>query len=306
MNEAPILGLALGSGGARGLAHAGVLQALDETGLQPQVIAGTSMGALVGGLYAETVDAAETWRRLAIFAEDEEFQETWAPFIPKGSGPEEAHGRLADLIDAVHKKVLAVKTVTRPSLVDAQRLRRPLETLFTARDFSGLQLPFVALGVDLQHGTRVAFREGDLLDAVYASAAIPGVFPPLQRGASQIVDGGAPFRVPIDACRELGATLVIAVDIPAFDSEVKQYRTGLEMMLRTDAIARLRLNELQLAQADLVISPDVSDYHWADFRCAEDCREQGYLAGRAAIPELRRMLAEPASLWSRLKRRLAG
>jgi NTE family protein len=303
MSDLPTLGLALGSGGARGLAHAGVLQALEEAGLRPDVIAGTSMGAIVGGLYAETLDAAETWRRLAIFAQDREFQETWTAFIPKGSGPVEEQGRLHDLVDAVHKKILALKTITHPSLVNAERLRRPLEAMFRARDFAELMLPFMAIGVDLSDGERLAFTTGDLLDGIYASAAIPGVFPPLELDSRQVVDGGAPFRVPIDACRELGARIVVAVDIPAFDIVGKRYRTGLDMMLRTDAIARHRLNELQLEQADLVIRPQVADFHWADFRRADDCRAAGYTATQAAIPRLRELLSVRTNWWTRLQKR---
>ena len=287
-----MIGLALGSGGARGLAHAGVLQALEEAGMPPARIAGTSMGAIVGGLYAETLDAAESWRRLALFAKDPEFLETWAPFVPKGSGPEEETGRFHELVDALHKKFLAVKTVTRPCLVDESRLRHPLAQLFHVRDFARLGLPFAAVGLDLVAGERVVFREGDLLDAVYASAAVPGVFPPLARGNRLIVDGGAPFRVPIETCRDLGAELVIAVDIPSFEPAKVEYRTGMDVILRSDAVARQRLDALVIRTADLVISPDVSAYHWSDFRRAEDCRRCGYEAARDALPTLRRLIEE--------------
>jgi len=287
-----VIGLALGSGGARGLAHAGVLQALEEAGLPPARIAGTSMGAIVGGLYAETLDAAESWRRLARFVRDPEFLETWAPFVPKGSGPEEETGRFHELVDALHKKFLAVKTVTRPCLVDESRLRHPLAQMFHARDFSRLGLPFAAVGLDLVAGERVVFREGDLLDAVYASAAVPGVFPPLARGDRLIVDGGAPYRVPIETCRDLGAELVIAVDIPSFEPVKAEYRTGMDVILRSDAVARQRLDALVIRTADLVISPDVSAYHWSDFRCAEDCRRCGYEAARDTLPALRRLIEE--------------
>ncbi|MBK9303618.1 MAG: patatin-like phospholipase family protein [bacterium] len=301
MSATPVIGLALGSGGARGLAHAGVLQALEEAGLPPARIAGTSMGAIVGGLYAETLDAAESWRRLARFVQDPEFLETWAPFVPKGSGPEEETGRFHELVDALHKKYLAVKTVTRPCLVDESRLRHPLAQMFHARDFARLGLPFAAVGLDLVAGERVVFREGDLLDAVYASAAVPGVFPPLARGGRLIVDGGAPYRVPIETCRDLGAELVIAVDIPSFEPAKVEYRTGMDVILRSDAVARQRLDALVIRTADLVISPDVAAYHWSDFRRAEDCRRCGYEAARAALPTLRRLIDERGNWLARVR-----
>ncbi len=302
------IGLALGSGGARGLAHAGVLTALEEAGLRPDVVAGTSMGAIVGALYAEKPDAARTWKRLAGFVGDPEFLETWATFVPKESGGEREEGghgpRFHDFLDQLQKKLMALKTVTRPNLVGEDALRRPLSLMLTARDFGELALPFAAVGVDLRTGDKMVFRQGPLLDAVYASSAIPAVFPPLERNGRMICDGGAPFRVPVDVCRELGADIVVAVDIPAFETDKAEYRTGMDMILRSDTIARVRLNEYVLATADVVIRPDVHDFHWADFRRADDCRRAGRAAAEAAMPELRRAIARRASRWRRLRRRL--
>lgn len=296
------IGLALGSGGARGLAHAGVLAALHEAGLAPDVIAGTSMGAIVGAVYSENPDPDRAWDRLSAFAHDPEFLSTWEPYIAKGSGNEDNGGRLHGMLDSLKKKMIAIKTATRPSLVEAEALRRPLEALLDARRFRDLAVPFAAVAVDLRTGDRIVYREGSLLDGVYASSAIPAVFPPLQSGGRIICDGGAPFRVPVDVCREMGADLVVAVDIPAFRNEKAEFRTGIDLILRSDTIARLRLNRFVLRQADLVISPEVGAFHWADFREAESCREAGHRAAAAAVPELRRMLAERGRPLARLKR----
>jgi len=304
MSDKPVIGLALGSGGARGLAHAGVLAALEDAGLRPTVIAGSSMGAIVGGLYAETADAERTWHHLADFARDPEFLETWTHFIAKGSGEEEQLGFVQGVFDTVARKLMAFKTMTRPALADETKLRNPLEHMFTARDFSELETTFAAVAVDLISGRKMIYREGDLLDAVYASSAIPGVFPPVQRDGAFIVDGGVLFRVPINTCRELGADYVIAVDLPAFESSKPEYRTGLEIMMRADTLAKMRLNDFVLETADLVISPEVSAYHWADFRKADECREQGYEATRAALPALREALDRRRGWRARLRRLL--
>ncbi len=288
------LGLALGSGGARGLAHAGVLAALTEAGLRPDVVAGTSMGAIVGGLFAETVDPAETWERLRRFADDPDFQETWTPFIPPEGQDEEAGllHQLAGFYEGVMRKVLAARTAVRPALVDREKLEGPLRALFRARDFGQLKMPFAAVGIDLVSGGKVVFREGDLLEGVYASSAIPGIFPPVRRDGMLVVDGGAPFHVPINTCRELGADVAVAVDIPIYQPPNPSYRTGLDMIMRSGALTRMRLDRFVLAQADYVIRPDVAEHHWADFRCAESCYERGYAAGRAAAPEIRTLLAQ--------------
>ncbi|MBC8425961.1 patatin-like phospholipase family protein [bacterium] len=302
MNDKPVIGLALGSGGARGVAHAGVLAALEEADLRPEVIAGTSMGAIVGGLYAETQDAALTWRRLERLGADPEFLDTWTRFIAKGSGEDEQLGLMQDLFDTLARKFMAFKTLTRPALADADKLRNPLLHIFTARDFSELRTTFAAIAVDLISGDKVLFDEGDLIDGIYASAAIPGVFPPFQINGQFVVDGGVLYRVPINTCRELGADLVIAVDLPAFESSKPEYKTGLEIMMRADTLAKLRLNEFVLDLADVVVRPEVSAYHWADFRSGRECREKGYEATMAMVPAIREIIDRRRSWRTRLRR----
>jgi NTE family protein len=114
-----------------------------------------------------------------------------------------------------------------------------------------------------------------------------------------ICDGGGPFRVPVEACRDLGADIVIAVDIPAYEETT--FSTGLDMILRSNTIARQRLNRFVCARADFVIRPAVTEFHWADFSSGEACRQRGYDAGCAAMPELRRLLRWRRSLPYKLK-----
>ncbi len=299
------VGLALGSGGARGLAHAGVLHVLEAEGLMPDVIAGTSMGAIVGGLYAEEPDAASTWTRLQAYVNDEDFAESWSSFVPKESGGEDEQqsSRFQDMLDFVQRKMVQVKTVTRPYQQDSDRLRKPLENLFSSRTFEELALPFAAVGVDLISGRSVAASSGDLIDGLYGSCAIPAIFPALERDDRYIIDGGGPYRVPIEACRALGADVVIAVSIPAFE-ELK-FSTGLDLILRSNTIARDRLARFALTTADLVIHPSVDDFHWADFRAGPECRDRGVAAAEAVMPRLRSLLARRRSWSFRLRGALA-
>jgi NTE family protein len=304
------LGLALGSGGARGLAHAGVLRVLERNGLRPDLIVGTSMGAIVGGLYAETMDAEETWRRLHTFTQDEEFLDTWAPFVAKGSPSAESRGRIQSLFTSASRLFMQFRTITQPSLVGAEKLRKPLERLFRARDFADLTIPFQAVGVDLISGERALFREGDLLDAIYASAAIPGVFPPLAVDGRMVVDGGSPYRVPVNTCRAFGADVVVGVVLPGFESAKPEYKTGLEIMQRCEAIARERLDHYVLPSADVIIRPDVSEYHWADFAHDEACLTRGEEAAEQAVTDIAAAMALPPAKpegWRhRLRRFLVG
>lgn len=301
MPPKPVVGLALGSGGARGLAHAGVLQALEEAGVRPQVVVGTSMGSIVGGLYAQDPTPSRVWQRLLAYVEDPDFASYWAPFVPRDESElREPGGRLAGIFDFMQRKLIAVKTVTRPHQQDAERLRGPLTNLFGPVDFADLEIPFAAVALDLISGEKVVFTEGPVVEGVYASSAIPAIFPPLEMPGRVVVDGGGPFRVPVDACRELGADVVIAVDIPAFEDT--HLGTGLDMILRSNTVARQRLNEFVLLGADFVIRPDVTDYHWADFANGAEARDRGYVAGRAAVDELQGLLRWRTSLPYRAKR----
>ena len=296
------IGLALGSGGARGLAHAGVLEALEEAGIRPHLVAGTSMGAIVGALYAQDPDPAAVWTRLKAYVDNEEFASYWAPFVPRDENEaRDPQSRVAGVFDYMQRKMIAVKTVTQASMQDECKLRDPLSDLFGPIFFQDLRIPFAAVALDLISGQKEIYTEGSLVTGVYASSAIPSVFPPIEIDGKMICDGGGPFRVPVDACIEMGADLVIAVDIPAF--EETNFSTGLDMILRSNTIARQRLNKIICGQADFVIRPEVTEFHWADFGAGEACRARGYAAGRQAIPELKELLRWRRSLGYRMKMR---
>ena len=284
------LGVALGSGGARGLAHVGILSVLQKEKLSPACIAGTSMGAIVGALYAENLNADTVAEKLWSYLEDPKFKASWAPFAED----EHADGRhtLSELLRTIHRKILTFKTFTSPSQYSPERLLEPLQNLFKSRDIVQLGMPFAAVAVDLLSGGPRVFKDGNLVNAVYASSAIPGVFPPLRLGGELLVDGGGPFHVPVDVCRELGADFVLAVDIPSFAAEDVEYKTGMEILMRSDEVARRRLNRMVLRDADLVVRPDVERFHWTNFAAADAIREEGESAMRKALPELRRRLRE--------------
>jgi NTE family protein len=284
----PRLGLALGSGGARGLAHCGVLDAFAEAGLPIDVVGGTSMGSLVGALYARRPDPATVWRELHDYVEDSEFADYWAAFVPRRDGDERGEARpWHGFFDYMHRGRVALRTMATRSAESREKLAAPLQRLLgTTRTFADLQLPFAAVALDLVSGRSVVYSDGPLLEALYASCAIPGVFPPIESNGRLIVDGGGPYRVPVEAVRELGADFVVAVDIPSYLEP--RLRTGFDLGMRSNSIARDRLNELVCATADALIRPPVELFHWADFRSGEAIRDLGYQAARAALPEIER------------------
>ena len=184
------IGLALGSGGARGLAHAGVLQALEEAGIRADVVAGTSMGSIVGGLYAQNPDPARVWKRLKAYVDSEDFASYWAPFVPRDDeGGRDPQSRLTGIFDFMQRKLIAVKTVTRRYQQASARLRDPLLNLFGPVDFADLEIPFAAVALDLISGEQIVFSEGPVVEGVYASSAIPAIFPPVETSGRVMCDG---------------------------------------------------------------------------------------------------------------------
>ncbi|BCJ49328.1 hypothetical protein Asp14428_08030 [Actinoplanes sp. NBRC 14428] len=173
------IGLALGGGAVRGAAHVGVLDVLDAAGLAPAVIAGTSAGALIGALYAA------------------------------GTGPSE----ISKVAQALRWSRLIRPARTRRALFATARLGAFLDDLLGGRDFDALDLPFAAVACELTTGDRVVLRDGPVASAVLASAAIPGVFPPVERDGRLLVDGSLVDIVPAGLAREMGADVVVAVDV---------------------------------------------------------------------------------------------
>jgi NTE family protein len=294
------LGLALGSGGARGLAHQGVLAVLEEEGLRPYCISGTSMGAIIGALYCELGDTKRLAERLAIYTEDAEFKRCWEPFVEDDE--QVARGRLSEFRRSIQRRILSFKTFTTPAQQKAELLLEPLRKLFEVESIEDLQIPFACVAMDLISGEPRFFYQGFLVSAIYASGAIPGVFPPLPLGGQLLIDGGGPYRVPIGLARRLGGEFILAIDIPSFSPDRDEFKTGLDVMMRSDTIARQRLNHIVLKEADFVVRPEVGHFHWANFGAVERIQEAGAEAMRAALPRLRKRLRKHEGLGFKLKR----
>ncbi len=182
MSRLPLIGLALGGGSARGWAHIGVIRALADAGIEPDLVCGTSIGALVGAAYVSgELDRLEPWvRKLRL--------QTVVGFLDFSLGS---------------------------GLIKGDRLIEFFRTRFVDRDISELARPFGAVATDLQRGREVWLREGRVTAAVRASIALPGLFTPVLHDGRWLVDGGLVNPVPVSLCRAMGADLVIAVDLNA-------------------------------------------------------------------------------------------
>jgi len=251
------IGLALGGGFARGLAHVGVLKALEEAGITPDFIAGTSVGAVIGAAYCSGVSAKE----------------------------------LEEIAAIVRFKHFARYTISRFGLCTNDRMTGFLQRILKVKTFEELRIPLAVTATDFVTGEPVVFTSGKLIDPVRASCAYPGVFLPVSVEGKLMVDGLLGHAVPAQPLKQMGADRVVAIFFGAHWVQ-KAPRHVLEVIGQCFSIAQSNMSCLWQQHADLLIEPDVSAYSFDDFQKALGIVEVGYQAGQKAVPTLRAWAAE--------------
>ncbi len=253
----PCIGMALGGGAARGFAHVGVIQVLEQQGLLPDLVVGTSAGSLVAALYASGRNGAEL-EQAALRMEEAAITDWTLPLFNRGLLRGDA---LARYVNAQVKG----KTI--------QDMKRPLGIVAT----------------DLANGQGVLFQRGDTGTAVRASSAVPGVFSPVAIGGREYVDGGLVAPVPVQQARQMGAEFVIAVNISS-PPEGNPTSDTFKVLMQTFDIMGQTINRYALSEADLVIRPELHGIGSADFSARQRSIAAGRAAMQAALPRLRERL----------------
>ena len=252
----PRIGLALGGGAARGFAHIGVIQVLEEAGIRPDLVVGTSAGSLVGALYAAGA-----------------------------GGPE-----LALLADSMDETAFADWSFPGRGLIRGEALARYVREHTGGRTIEQMRIPLGIVATDLDSGQPILFQRGDPGAAVRASSAVPAVFQPVRIGNREYVDGGLVAPVPVRFARQMGAEFVIAVDISS-PPEGNPTGDAMRMLLQTFAIMGRSINSLELRDADLVLRPRLDGLASADFSNRKRSIEAGRAAMVAQLATLRERLA---------------
>lgn len=252
----PRLGLALGGGAARGFAHIGVIQALEENGLAPDLVVGTSAGSLVAALYAS------------------------------GKGGRE----LAAIADAMDETAFADWSYPGRGLIRGEALAKFVRDKTGHRNIEQMRLPLGIAATDLDSGQAVLFQRGDAGTAVRASSAVPAVFQPVKIGSREYVDGGLSAPIPVHHARQMGAEFVIAVDISALP-EGNATGDAARMLMQTFAIMGRSLKNHELREADLVLQPSLAHVSGADFTTRRQSIKAGRDVALAHLGELRERLA---------------
>lgn len=266
------LGLALSGGAARGLAHVGVIEVLEREAIPIDMVAGASMGAIIGAAYARGLSAADL--------KDVALDLSW----PK----------LVRLFDFNPLKI--------SGFTGTRHVREKLKSIIGDLDFSQLQKPFVCVATDIISGEEVVFNQGSVLDAVLASMALPLVFKVPRLGRRYLVDGGISDPLPVAPLRALGADKVIAVNVLNNLGITAPHRDHgrplpvhppnfFQVANQVIYIASAHLAEAGLKTADVAIEPDMTGIHLADFGKALEAIQRGEMAAQAAIPSIRDLLS---------------
>ncbi|MCF5702654.1 patatin-like phospholipase family protein [Pseudomonas syringae] len=280
----PKVGLVLSGGAARGLAHIGVLKALEEQGIKIDAIAGTSMGAVVGGLYASGYQIDEL-EKLAL---NIDWQAALSDAPPREDVP---FRRKQDDRDFLVKQKLSFRddgSLGLPlGVIQGQNLALLLESLLAhtsdTRDFDKLPIPFRAVATDIANGEKVVFRKGHLPQVIRASMSIPAVFAPVELDGRLLVDGGMTDNIPLDVVRAMGVDIAIVVDIGTPLRNRKQLTTVVDVLNQSITLMTRSNSEEQLAAlkpTDVLIQPALAAYGVTDFGKAQDMIDAGYRATR--------------------------
>ncbi len=294
----PRVGLVLSGGGALGLAHIGVLAVLEELRIPVDCIAGTSMGGIVGGLYAAGYSPGELEQIAATL--------DWNELVR--DSPDRRHlpyrRKVDDLIYLTRWELGVSKQGIRlpTGLVGGHRLGAQLRLLGLRAvgidDFDRLPIPFRAVAADAADGSTVVLDHGELASALRASMAVPGLFTPVEREGRLLVDGGVVANLPVDAARAMGAEIVIAVDLgqPLATRERPDSIPGV-LAQSLDALSRREV-ERALADSDIALRPAVTEWGLLDFQAARELIARGAEAARAQLDPLRRLAVDEAT-WAR-------
>jgi NTE family protein len=250
----PRIGLALGGGAARGFAHVGVIQVLEEAGVRPDVVVGTSAGSLVAALYASGRNGQQL-QQVAEAMEEATFADWTLPILNRG-------------------------------MLRGEALARYVNIHVGSKLIEQMPLPLGIVATDLNSGAGVLFQRGDTGTAVRASSAVPALFLPVKIGNQEFVDGGLVSPTPVRYVRRMGAELVIAVDISSAP-EGNPASDPIQILLQTFAIMGKSINSYELRDADVVVRPALVGVGSADFTARRRSIEAGRAAMQAMLPQLK-------------------
>ncbi len=284
------LGLALGGGGARGLAHIGVLQVLAESSIEVHAICGSSVGAIIGAGYALYRDPYLLEDVFYSFLESEiykavKFDQIKAAVIgPESDGLAERLGWL------IKRNYLRGKLLAKAGLLSGELFSQVIDFLVPDMEYRDTKIPFCCVALDLSAGGPVVFREGSLRETILASSAAAGLVSPVEYQGRILADGNWIYSVPVEPLKEMYVETILAVDVDQNITPQEEFGSIVDIILRAHDVAIAVIKDYQLEQAELVLRPNVGHYHWSDFRSAGELIETGRETARKHLADIKNMI----------------
>ena len=294
----PFLGLALGGGGARGAAHIGVLDVLNGNNLIPEILAGTSAGAVIGAMYAARPDPKWVENRFGKFLMKEDTKFKSSTILINERNPETL---LQKTTKKIQEHFAVLIGVNRSYIIKRDVIDEMLEYLLPVKTFDELEIPLKVVATDIQTSADLIYDKGNLVEAVARSCSIPGFVKPTRDGDALIVDGGVTNPLPISALKSK-CDFVLAVNIDRGTLPRMKSPNMVEIMKRADLITGSRLTNAILQDADFLIEPDVLGLHWADYGYFGPLVQNGRKATERCIDELKKKIDKESDIFYKMKR----
>ncbi len=273
--------LVLGGGGARGIAHLGVIKFLEEEGYKFDFIVGTSAGGVFGAFYLKYLDVDKAWKELREKVYENKI------ILEKFFKTIESNKRVS-IVSKLKEMLYEAKIIFKEGIFESNLLREIYEIMFEdLKRMEELKGKIFIVATDLLTGKDVVFSKGELLPVLIATSAISGIFPPVDYKGFYLTDGGGTQKLPTIIAKKLGAEKVLAVDVGSnLDKREKHHPTGAKIIIRLEDIVSYRLHLTNIKHADLLLRPNVEKFKWYDFSEYKEIFEIGYKEARTKAKEI--------------------
>ena len=303
------IGLALGGGGARGACHIGVLKILEDNGIIPDVIAGTSAGSMIGAMYASEMNAHIVEQKYMKHIQSENFKDLGFRYI---ANSEKDDSIFSQIVKQIKNQYVLMVSSNRKSIIKNERLSKAANILFETEKFEDLKIPLLVTATDLVTGNPIIYKTGDLVDAVVQSSTIPGFVEPTYQHNRMLVDGGISLPTPVTPL--IGeCDFIISINITRGVSNQPEPNNIFEILNRSRDISIGQLNKYLLEKANFIIKPEHNNLHWSAFDKSDEFLKVGEKAASDSIESLLNALdselkdeIKPTkeTFWTRIKKRL--
>lgn len=286
----PKVGLVLSGGGAKGFAHIGVLKVLEEAGVKIDYIGGTSMGAVIGGLYASGYSASQ----IDSIFQSTNFDELLNDFIPRSSKNfyEKRNDELYALVLPFNNLKIGIPEALSKGMYNYNLLSRITRNVRHIKDFNKLPIPFLCIGTNIETGEEVLLNKGNLAQAMIASSAFPSLFSPVEIDRKLLVDGGVANNYPINEVRKLGADIIIGVDVQNDLLDRSQLKNATRILVQITNLQSIERMKKNVKETDIYIKPDIKNYGVISFDKGKEIIRKGEEATFSVFEKLKLLVDE--------------